>query len=153
MHVPLPERPQDWHTGQLATPQQTPSTHVPVAHSDVAAHVCPLTFLQLPIPSHELTPVQVLGRKLSGPAAMFPQVPFTPIAHDLQAGQLATPQQTPSTQVPVEHSAVVAQPCPLTFLQLPSPSHELVPVQVLGVTLSGPTGTFPQVPFAPSAHD
>ncbi len=152
-HVPLLLSAHDWHAGQLATPQQTPSTQVPVKHSEVAKQVCPSIFLQLPAPSHELTPMHVLGVMLSGPAGMFPHVPLRPTAHDLHAGQLVTPQQTPSTQVPVKHSSVVAHARPLLFLQLPIPSHELVPMQVLGVTLSGPAGTFPQVPFPPSAHD
>ena len=65
------------------TPQQTPSTHVPVAHSVVAVQVCPLTFLQLPDPSHVLVPVQVLGATLSViPLVMGPQVPPPPSAHD-----------------------------------------------------------------------
>jgi hypothetical protein len=78
----------------------------PVAHSDVAVQVCPLRFLQLPDPSHVLVPAQVLGVTLSViPLPIGPQVPgITPSAQDWQAGQLATPQQTPSVQKPETHS-------------------------------------------------
>lgn len=108
--VPLAPSAHDMQTGQLATPQQTPSTHVPVAHSEVRAQTCPLAFLQVPDPSHVLAPLQVFGMTLSGvPAGMLLQVPPTPSAHDLQTGQLATPQQTPSTHVPVAHSEVRTQ--------------------------------------------
>jgi len=141
-----------------AVSQQTPSAQLPLWQllAWPPGQFCPLAALtQLPAPSHTLLAGQVLGVVLSGwPLAMFPQVPgITPSAHDLQAGQLATPQQTPSTQMPVTHSEVAAQVCPLTFLQLPSPSHKLVPMQVLGAMLSGiPLAIGPQTP-APSAHD
>src|ERR1700712_3469867 len=146
-HVPLAPAAHDWQGGELATPPATLVTQVPVAHSDVAVHICPLTFLQLPDPSHVLVPMQV-GAEVSGtPIAMFPQALPPPTAHDWHAGQLATPQQTPSTQVPVAHSDVATQPCPLLFLHMPIPSHELIPVHVLGRMLSGPAAMFPQVPF------
>ena len=61
--------------------------------------------------------------------------------------------QTPTVQTPLTHSALLMQDWPATFLQLPVPSHVLVPMQVLGVTLSGvPLAIGPQVP-PPSAHD
>jgi hypothetical protein len=149
--VPFTPVAHDLQAGQLATPQQTPSTHIPDDHSSVKAQLCPLTFLQLPDPSHELAPVQVLGETLSGtPLAMFPQVPFPPSAHDWHAGQLATPQQTPSIQLAFTHCDELAQGCPAFFSQLPFPSHELTPVHCTVAAVSGRLmATLPQTPSAP----
>jgi len=39
-------------------------------------------------------------------------------------------QQTPSTQLPLRHSAFIEHEAPLSFLHVPIPSQEFVPVQV-----------------------
>jgi len=136
--VPFAPSAHDLQAGQLATPQHTPSTQVPVAHSVVAAQVWPLAFLQLPALSHELVPLQVLGSALSAPAGRLPQVPLAPAAHDWHAGHpLAAPQQTPSTQLPFAQMPLFAHGCPRFDLQTPAPSHALVPVHVTVAAVSG----------------
>ena len=82
---------------------------------------------------------------------MFVQVPGVPplqvwhVAHD------AEPQQTLSTQLPLKHSPASEQDWPLSFLQEPLPSQELVPTQALaGKVSSWPLGTLTQEPTEPA---
>jgi hypothetical protein len=46
---------QAWHEGQLAVPQQTPSTQLPLAHWSAAAQVSPAAFFGWQLPA---APVQ-----------------------------------------------------------------------------------------------
>jgi hypothetical protein len=46
----IPAVPQTWQVGQLATPQQTPSTQFPVAHSIGSLQTAPDDFLGRHIP-------------------------------------------------------------------------------------------------------
>ena len=51
------------------------------------------------------------------PSGMGEHVPCVPAtAHERQAPHDAAPQQTPSTQLPLSHSAPAAQICPSRFL-------------------------------------
>jgi hypothetical protein len=57
-------------------------------------------------------------------------------------------QHTPSAQKPLKQSLPIAQPWPFSFLQLPMPSQEFVPMQ-LGES-SDAAGTFEHVPTLPA---
>jgi hypothetical protein len=46
----MPELPQAWQSGQLATPQQKPSVQLPVPHSWAAPQVAPEGFLARQLP-------------------------------------------------------------------------------------------------------
>jgi hypothetical protein len=76
------------------------------------------------------------------------QVPVVPQLR--QAPQLATEQQTPSTQLP-ETQAVLEppQPWPLTDRQLPVELQLLVPLQVLPVVSSAPATVIVHIPVLP----
>jgi hypothetical protein len=56
------------------------------------------------------------------------QAPALPVTlHDLQVPQLGAEQQTPSTQLPLSHSAAAAQICPRRFFPH-EPSLQTVPI-------------------------
>jgi hypothetical protein len=60
--------------------------------------------LQAPFPSQALGETQAPAGTLSCcPLAMFEQAPGDEPLHVWQVGQLADPQQTPSTQAPLKH--------------------------------------------------
>ena len=78
-----------------------------------------MPFLHAPLPSHTVSPPPS-GQPLPGePAAWLTQVPPAPV-HALQVPQLATPQQWPSTQWPLEHCGLAVQVAPLPATQLPA---------------------------------
>ena len=66
-HLPVPSMLQAWQAGQLESPQQTPSTQLPVAHWLPPVHATPLGFsvqlLVVPLPW------QVLGARQSASEA------------------------------------------------------------------------------------
>ena len=73
----------------------------------------------------------------SSPAQVMEHVPTRPVTlHELHNVVHAVLQQTPSTQKPVRHSPAAPQPCPWIFLQLPLPSHWLLPVHAATGLLS-----------------
>jgi len=75
-----------------------------------------------PVPSHRPLKPQggAEGQPPCGsiaPAGTGLQLPALPVTlHDVQVGQLPAEQQTPSTQLPLSHSAPAAQICPSRFL-------------------------------------
>ena len=76
---------------------------------------------QAPVPSQvPLVPQGGLGWQLpwgsAAPAGTGVQAPALPVTlHDRQFVQLGDEQQTPSTQLPLSHSAAAAQICPRRF--------------------------------------
>jgi hypothetical protein len=79
-------------------------------------------FWQPPAPSHLPFEPQLegpsSGQKLTGavvPAATGEHAPLPDRLHAWQAGQLALPQQTPSTQLPLMHWPPVEQARPLAL--------------------------------------
>lgn len=133
-----------------AVAQHTVSTQNPLAHP--VPQGCPFLFLQTPAPSQVVVPVHVFGAVVSSFCGrMLAQVPFVPpVRIALQA--LQTPvqprlQQKPSAQKPLEHSPGTEQVWPLSFLQLPLPSHELGPLQA-GIVSSRPAVMLAQLPLA-----
>ena len=108
------------HAAVHALSQHTPSAQKPLTQSAASAHVCPLSFLQTPLPSHALTPMQV--GVSSAALGTFEHLPA--LAATLQALQVslhAVSQQTPSTQNALKHSAPAAQTCASAFMQSPAP--------------------------------
>jgi hypothetical protein len=106
---------------------------------------------QAPLPSHR--PLKPQGGAEAqppcgsiAPAGTGLQLPALPVTlHDVQVAQLPDEQQTPSTQLPLSHSAPAAQICPSRFLphepllqtmpltQSPSPeqaARQVAPLQV-----------------------
>jgi len=99
----VPTEPPTLHAWQVPVHvvlQQTPSTQLPLTQSELPpGQFCPLIFLQAPIPSHALLPLQ-LGLLSVRPLAMFEQVPSLPaMLHAWHVPVHAEVQQTPSTQV------------------------------------------------------
>jgi hypothetical protein len=154
--------------------QQKRSTQVPFAQSLLALQDAPCGFfLQLPeiqkkpeahwlSPEHEVgqlaeLPPQTKGEQLGEPAAPRPaitQVPPAPVQLS-QAPAQAVVQQTLSAQNPDAHAPPPPAPqlCPLSSLQLPAPSHELLPAQAPGGELSSAyCAMLTQVPPTP-VHD
>ncbi len=95
-------------------------------------------FWHLPAPSQTLVTPHPLATPLQRVSVWFAaigaQVPLPLMLHAWQAPQLAAPQQTPSTQLPVLHWLPAVQATPLAFsvqlLVLP------LPWQVLGARQS-----------------
>jgi hypothetical protein len=143
----------DLHVPLHATLQQTPSKHWPLTHSAPMVQACPLSDLQMPDASHPLGPLQTLAGTLSSPEVSGVQVPTLPmILHALHAAVHAEAQQTPSTQKLLTHSPVAPHPCPSSFLHVPRPSHEFVPVQPGASSM--PFGTLTHLPTFPGTlHD
>src|SRR5262245_45407317 len=75
------------HAWSHAMSQHTPSAQKPLVQSAAPAHGCPWSFLQLPIPSHELTPVHAfMGLSSSVSTGTFVHVPTLPLRlHALHA--------------------------------------------------------------------
>jgi hypothetical protein len=152
---------QAWHVPVHAVPQQTPSTHCPLAQLPLPpGHGCPTPALHAPLPSQTLVPTHVVVASVScWPAVMLPQVPSAPpVLAAEQAWHVpvhAVAQQTPSTHCPLAQLPLPpGHGCPTPALQFPAPSHALGLTQVFAGTLSAiPEGMKPQVPTGPSAHD
>src|SRR5690606_19296393 len=71
---------------------------------------------QLPEPSQVSAPLQNVPSLHAVPTGSLLQVPSMPaMLHDWQVGQLALPQQTPSTQLPLVHSLPPPQVRPSSF--------------------------------------
>jgi hypothetical protein len=126
---------------------------MPFAQSPLALQVAPWGFfLQVPAmqkkpeahwlsPEHDVgqlaeLPPQTNGVQLGAPvapAAAITQVPPAPVQLS-QAPAHAVVQQTLSAQNPEAHAPPPPAPqlWPLSSLQLPAPSHELVPLQAPG---------------------
>ena len=110
---------------------------------------------QLPAPSQTSLPLQagVAFASAASLATLVVQVPAT-FAHDLQAAVQASAQQRPSTQKPVAQSAATPQLCPCLALQVPAPSHTLLPLQTGDEFASVlPFGRLVEQVPAPFAHD
>lgn len=88
-----------------AVPQQTPSMQLPLWHSLAALQVCPVFFLHDPAASQLLVPLQL---SLSSALLILTQVPPPPV-QAWQEPHEALPQQKPSTQAPLAHSAARLQ--------------------------------------------
>jgi hypothetical protein len=150
----FPMRLQDSQVVPHAALQQTPSTQKLLVQSAATLQVCPFTFLQPPLPSQEL--VSPHTGAVSVPlTTILPQVPFRPCPfaaaeHAWHVPAHAALQQLPSTQKPLVHSLAAAQACPLIFLQIPLPSHVLVPLHT-GLVSVPPAATLVQVPTLPTA--
>jgi hypothetical protein len=96
-----------------------------------------VVFVHVPAPSHEeivsIVPSQLIaGQPLASsvdPAGSGPQLPCMPaIAHDLQAPQLATAQQTPLVQKPLAHSPPLPHATPLALAMAQTPETHAKPV-------------------------
>jgi hypothetical protein len=141
------------HVPAHAELQQYPSTQFPRMHwaSSVQVWPLPLVFLQTPMPSQTLLPVQVATGLLSVlPLATLVHVPGVARLHDWHAPQLADPQHTPSTHWLFTHWLLpIGQAWPTFFLQPPAvPSQELFPEHVCGPVVS--VWFAPVVPQTPS---
>jgi hypothetical protein len=84
--------------------------------------------LQKPVLPQTLVVVAQFGGSAI-PAPTFEQVPVPFRLHDWQAEQLELKQQTPSTQLPEEHSFVAAHVAPFAFLATQLPAVVALPVQ------------------------
>jgi hypothetical protein len=93
-----------------AVAQQTPSAQFPDTQSAAAEHVCPVFFLQAPVALQLLTPMQLSG---SSAFLMATQVP--PEVQAWQAPHDGEPQQNPSTQALLVHSALPPAPHAIPF--------------------------------------
>jgi hypothetical protein len=82
------------HDPLQAVLQQTLSAQLPPMHSVPAVHACPIFFLQAPLASQVLAPVQLSG---SSAFVTATQVPPGPV-HDWHVPHEAKLQQWPSTQ-------------------------------------------------------
>jgi hypothetical protein len=104
----------------------------------VAAAHWAVEFAHAPAPSQLLVlphPLAAAPQRVSvTPEALPEQVPWPLMLQALQAAQLALPQQTPSTQLPLMHWPAAAQARPLAF----SAQLMVVPLpwQVFGETQS-----------------
>jgi hypothetical protein len=97
------------HTFDAGCCWQAPDTQTPVLpHSPLAA--------QRLCGSAELSPT-------------FAQVPLPLAPQDWQVPQLEVVQQTPSVQLPLEHSFAAAQAAPFAFLAAQLPAVVVLPVQ------------------------
>jgi len=134
-----------------------PPTHALLVHWLLVMHACPGFSLHCAAPSQLIVPVHALAGKVSslsiGSATQLPAEPGTLQARHVVVQALA--QQTPSTQLPLKHSAAPTHAAPVTFLQTPLPSHWLLPMQRFVGELSVlPTGRLPHVPTLPATlHD
>jgi len=125
LHAPVPHRYGAQLTAvwrQLPAPSQAPAgVDVDPLHDAVPQLVPRGVGRQAPLPSHvPLKPQGGAGRQPPcgsiAPTATGLQVPADPATlHDVQVPQLAVEQQTPSTQLPLSHSAGAAQICPSRF--------------------------------------
>jgi hypothetical protein len=86
--------------------QQTPSEQFPLTHPVPSAHGCPFWSLHWPAASQLLGFAHV---STSGALTTAEQVPFE-FAHERQVPVHAVPQQRPSLQIPLEHSATALHP-------------------------------------------
>ncbi len=111
----------------------------------------PSFFLQPPTPSQLFTPTHVLAGLLSVPlSAMFVQVPrLPPMLHAWHVPQEAALQQTPSTQLPLEHSPPIAHAWPFVrSAQAPAPLQLVTPAHSFAG--SSPFAMFEHVPMLPA---
>ncbi len=116
-HVPaLPDSLHAWHWPVQAELQHTPSAQNPVAQSAATLHDWPCFFLQAPLASQVLAPLQPLG---SSAFLMATQVPPAPV-QDWQAPHDADAQQKLSTHAPL-HSEASLQALPLAFFGMQTP--------------------------------
>jgi hypothetical protein len=140
---------QDLQVPLQAMSQHTPSKHWPLMHWLPAVHVLPSLSLHAPVESQAFMPEQTFVGFESSPAVMFVHVPTLPMAlHVRQAAVHAVAQQTPSMQKPLVHSADIAHIWPSSFLHVPRPSHEFVPIQPGKSSFA--LGTFVHVPTLPA---
>ncbi len=119
-----------WHVPTHALAQHTPSTQNPLPHSAFCVHTTPIPSgehapapLQLVVPTHSFAG--------SCPFATLVHVPTVPARlHAAHVPAHAVLQHTPSTQLPLTHSAPIEQAAPLAKnphapapLQLTAPAH------------------------------
>ncbi len=139
------------HDPVHAVLQQMPSAQLPLAHSAPAAQGEPLTLsAQAPEPLHDAEPLH--SSSGSSLIAMAPHAPSAPppFFAEVHAWQIPVHgplQQTPSTQLPVTHSAPVAQAWPFATWQVPAPQLSRPAHSPSG---SVPVRTSPQVPSDPA---
>jgi hypothetical protein len=161
--APVPETLHAWHAGQLALPQHTPSTQLPLMHWPPDTHVRPLAFsAQLFEP---VAPWQVNGATQSPSVAHVARQAPPPQVYGEQAlvagaAQLPVPVQceTGVYVEPVHEAAPHATPTP-ACAHAPAPLHAPVLPQG-GLAAQPPRGsavpaaTLAQVPALPAtAHD
>jgi hypothetical protein len=142
VHVPLlVASPHDSQEPPQAALQQTPSAQKPLPHWLAAVHACPAFSLHIPVGSQLFVPLQ-----LSASSALFTatHVPPPPV-QAWQAPQEAMPQQWPSTQFPLVHSAAPEHVCPFALLHFPVASHDDIPLHMS----STPDFTGLHVPSSP----
>jgi len=136
--VPLPflAAVQAWQAPAQAVLQHTPSTQLPLWHSELNVQAVPFASVV-----HKLVPLQTVAPEHSSsgsvPAAMRPHVPSVPLPFlaAVQARQVPVhnwSQHTPSTQSPLAQVAPVLQAVPSGSptqtplpLQTPEPVHSL----------------------------
>jgi hypothetical protein len=148
-HVPTePALLHVWQSPLHALSQQTPSTQLPLWHSDPAMHAVPFGASQAPRLPHSVV------HSLSGSVfvAMFAHEPLTPpvfaALHALHAPVQVVEQQTPSRQNVLPHSASTVQAAPTpSWVQALAPLHAVAPLHSLSG--SRPFATGAHVPFAP----
>lgn len=117
VHVPTaPPTLHAMHVSVHAVSQQTESTQLPLTQSVPPAHASPSLDLQLPAPSQEtVVPEHVVVALVSScPEGTLKHVPTLPVTlHAMQVFVHAVSQQTPSTQLPLEHWAATVHTAPL----------------------------------------
>lgn len=150
LQVPgVPAMAHDMHLLEQAVVQQVLSTQNPVAHWEPLLQARPGEARQAPLPSQRKLPTQgVLALRSGINSATGWQAPCLPVnPHDMHDPIQASAQQWPSVQKPLPHWEAEVQVVPLAPLQVPLPSHALVPEQGLVAFKSNlPGGTSPQVP-------
>jgi len=119
-----------WHVPEHAFAQHTPSTQNVLVHSAACVHAAPTAkSAHAPAPLQAVAPTHSLAGSL--PFAMFEHVPTEPARlHAAHVPAHAVLQHTPSTQLPLTHSAPSEQAAPIAKnphapapLQLTAPTH------------------------------
>jgi hypothetical protein len=141
-----------WQRPSHATLQQTPSVQMPLEHSASIVHAKPFgktahawTALQVVAPGHSASGSVLVA---IGPHVPFVPEPFLAVEHAWQVPLQALLQQTPSTQFPLVHSALIEHAAPFVKSKHDEPPlHDVAPAH----SLSGSrfAAIAPHVPSAP----
>ncbi len=102
----------------------------------------------MPEASQLFVPLHTLAGTVSSPDVSGVQIPTLPMTlHERHAVVHALEQQTPSMQKLLTQSDAAPHPCPSSFLHVPAPSHEFVPMHPGASSM--PFGTLVHLPMFP----
>jgi hypothetical protein len=121
---------QAMHSPAQVVLQQKLSIQLPLMQSVPMAHTWPSAALQFPLPSHDwFAPEHIMVALVSScPAGVLEQVPSKPVTlQALHVPMQAVLQQTPSTQLPLEHCAAAAHVAPLASVETHEPPEQKKP--------------------------